>query len=84
MCPICEKDIEGAHVSQDCNQAVHLFLCGDPVPDSDEGYDQPVICFKCKEKQKDVTGSSAPVGHGELITYKLIIFQVYSHAFSNF
>ena len=69
-CPVCEKDIDGAHVCRDCKQAVHLFICGDPVPNSDEGYGQPVICFKCKEKQKAPTNSLAwaPHGHGEFLT----------------
>ena len=61
ICPVCENDIDGAHVCCDCKQAVHLFICGDPVPNSDEGYGQPVICFKCKENKKAKTG--------ELLTY---------------
>ena len=70
-CPVCEKDIDGAHVCRDCKQAVHLFICGDPAPNSDEGYGQPVICFKSKEKQKAPTDSlaGAPHGQGELLTY---------------
>ena len=51
-CPVCEKDIDGAHVCRDCKQAVHLFICGDPVPNSDEGYGQPVIFFKARKSKK--------------------------------
>lgn len=46
ICAVCKEDVSGAHKCQDCGQAVH-FICGDPVPNSEEGYGQPVICFKC-------------------------------------
>ena len=67
VCAVCKEDVNGAHKCHDCRQAVH-FICGDPVPNSEEGYGQPVICFKCKGK-KNATGSLIPISHGELLTY---------------
>ena len=33
-----------------CDNNVHVF-CATAVSDSDEGYGQPVICFKCKPSE---------------------------------
>ena len=81
--------MNSAHKCHDCGQAVH-FICRDPVPNSEEGYGQPVICFKCKEKQKIAiaTPSLILASHGELFTYQSVenylkvYFIVHTRAFS--
>ncbi|CAB4021276.1 Hypothetical predicted protein, partial [Paramuricea clavata] len=45
-CYVCNTGNEGgAHKCCECNNNVHVF-CGTAVSNSDEGYGQPVICFK--------------------------------------
>ena len=50
-CYVCNTgNVGGAHKCCECDNNVHVF-CGTAVSDSDEGYGQPVICFKCKPKE---------------------------------
>lgn len=83
ICPVCEKDIDGSHVCRDCKQAVHLFICGDPVPNSEEGYGQPVICFKCSKKLQEGEEASTP-SSGKfkcLLNFSLNIFTTWHVVF---
>ena len=40
----------GAHKCCQCGNSVHVF-CGIAESGTEEGYGQPVICFKCQPKQ---------------------------------
>lgn len=47
-CHVCNTgNVGGAHNCGECGSNVHVF-CGTPVCGSEEGYSQPVTCFKCK------------------------------------
>ena len=59
-CHVCEREVNGAHVCRDCKQAVH-FICGNPVPDTEEGFGQPVICFNCTGKANKPSNDSSSV-----------------------